>query len=195
METHAEHSLSTVLSSKAEIMEALRRQEASNSSTTHSQQLMLSRLCENLDKSNRATSTDNEAKEAQKRLAIIDSLRFPDMSLRKDAIRPTYRKTFEWIFDTNHSFRSWLQYGTGIFWISGQAGSGKSTLMKFISDHASTHSMLETWASPFVSHSLDFYFWYTGSQLQKSQEGLLRSILHDVFKKCPDLLPKVVPRR
>ena len=46
-----------------------------------------------------------------------------------------------------------------------------------------------------MKHSLDFYFWYTGSELQKSQEGLLRSILHDIFTKCPDLLPKVVPHR
>jgi hypothetical protein len=195
MDTHAERSLSTVLRSEIEIMETLRRQDASSSSAMRSQELLLSRLCDTLDESDQTLSTNDGAEETQKRLAIIDSLRFQDMHLRKDAIPLTYRKTFEWIFDEKHRFRSWLELGNGMFWISGKAGSGKSTLMKFISDHPSTHSMLETWASPLQSRCLDFYFWYTGSQLQKSQEGLLRSILHDVFSKFPDLLPKVVPRR
>jgi len=195
METHAKHSLNIVLNSKVEIMETLRRQETSSSTTLHSQQLTLSRLFANLEKRDRASNTQDEAKETQKRLAIIDSLRFPDIRLRKDAIELTYRKTFEWIFDEQCEFKRWLELGNDIFWISGKAGSGKSTLMKFISDHASTRTMLETWAAPLEPLSLDFYFWYTGTQLQNSQEGLLRTMLHDLFEKCPDLLPRAVPRR
>lgn len=42
---------------------------------------------------------------------------------------------------------------------------------------------------------MEFYFWYAGSELQKSHEGLLSGILHSIFSKCPGLLPSVVPRR
>ena len=195
MESHAENSLATVLNSKIEIMETLRRQEASSSSTLHAQQSTLSRLCTKLEERDRVPGTKAGDKKTRKRLAIVDSLRFPDMRLRKDAIHLTYRKTFEWIFDEQREFKRWLELGNDIFWISGKAGSGKSTLMKFISDHASTRTMLRTWAAPLEPLILDFYFWYTGTQLQKSQEGLLRTILHDLFEKCPDLLPRAVPRR
>lgn len=194
MESHAGDSLKTVLNSKIEIMEQLRRQEASSSFLLQSQHSMLSRLCASVDPVDCVPTSFGDI-EKQKRRAITESLRYPDMRLRKDTIPFTYRNTFDWIFSEQHRFRRWLESESGIFWISGKAGSGKSTLMKFVSEHASTRSMLATWAAPHEAHSLDFYFWYTGSELQKSQEGLLRSILHDIFTKCPDLLPKVVPHR
>ena len=43
-------------------------------------------------------------------------------------------------------FTSWLRDGDGIFHISGKLGSGKSTLMKYLSDHTSTKQLLEEWA-------------------------------------------------
>jgi hypothetical protein len=195
METHAEHSLSTVLNSKVEIMEELRRQEASRLSTVQSQHAMLSRLCANVDKGERDATADHSLEEIRKSAAIVGSLTSPGMHLRKDAISDTYKKTFVWIFSDQHRFADWLKHGEGIFWVSGKAGSGKSTLMKFISNHASTVDMLKTWAAPCEAHTLDFYFWYAGSELQKSHMGLLKCILHNIFSRCPDLLPKVVPHR
>lgn len=194
MESHAGDSLKAVLSSKIEIMEALRRQEASSSSSLQSQHSMLSRLCASFHTRD-AAPTQTGDHDVEKRRAIIESLRYLDMRLRKDTIPPTYQNTFEWIFSEQYRFRSRLESESGIFRISGKAGSGKSTPMKYISGHASTRSMLATWATPHEAHRLDFYFWCTGSELQKSQEGLLRSILHDIFTKYPDLLPKVVPHR
>lgn len=195
MESYANNSLSTVLKSKIEIMETLRRQEANSLSTTQSQQSMLSRLCASADKFERDGIAQDVLKEASKCEAIVQSLRFPGMQLRKDAIAATYQTTFEWIFSSQHRFVDWLKHDGGIFWVSGKAGSGKSTLMKFIANHATTRSMLKTWAAPLEVHSLEFYFWYAGSELQKSHEGLLRGILHSIFSKLPDLLRKVVPHR
>lgn len=43
-------------------------------------------------------------------------------------------------------FGEWLQYHNGIFWVEGKAGSGKSTLMKFISGHDMTSKLLLSWA-------------------------------------------------
>lgn len=195
MEGHANHSLSTVLNSKVEIMETLRRQEASSSSTTQIQQSMLVRLCASVDKAEQDSITYGVLKETRKCDAIVQSLGFPGMQLRKDAIAATYQTTFEWIFSSQHKFTHWLKHDGGIFWVSGKAGSGKSTLMKFISNHAMTHSMLKTWAAPLEVHSLEFYFWYAGSELQKSHEGLLRGTLHSIFSKCHELLPRVAPHR
>lgn len=194
MESHASDSLKAVLNSKIEIMEELRRQEASSSLSLQSQHSMLSRLCASIGPVDCISAQIGDIAK-QKRRSITESLRYPDMRLRKDTIPLTYRNTYDWIFSEQHRFKNWLESESGIFWIGGKAGSGKSTLMKFISEHASTRSMLATWAAPHQAHSLDFYFWYTGSELQKSQEGLLRSILHDIFIKYPDLLPKVVPHR
>lgn len=194
MESHAGDSLKAVLNSKVEIMEELRRQEASSSSSLRSHHSMLSRLCASIGPVDCVSAQIGDI-ENQKRRAIIESLRYSDMRLRKDTIPLTYRNTFDWIFSEQYRFRSWLESESGMFWISGKVGSGKSTLMKSISEHALTRNMLAYWAAPHEAHSLDFYFWYTGSELQKSQEGLLRSILHDIFKRYPDLLSKVVPHR
>lgn len=39
-----------------------------------------------------------------------------------------------------------------------------------------------------------FFFWKPGSPLQKSLAGLLRSLLHDTLKACPQLIPEVLPK-
>jgi hypothetical protein len=40
-----------------------------------------------------------------------------------------------------------------------------------------------------------YFFWNAGSRLQKSQEGLLRSLLFDVLRQCPELVPHVLRTR
>jgi hypothetical protein len=40
-----------------------------------------------------------------------------------------------------------------------------------------------------------FYFWNSGSQIQMSQEGLFRSLLHQALRQCEDLIPRVFPGR
>ncbi len=34
-----------------------------------------------------------------------------------------------------------------------------------------------------------FFSWKSGTKLQRSMEGLLRSLLHQVLKRCPQLIP------
>lgn len=38
-----------------------------------------------------------------------------------------------------------------------------------------------------------FYFWNIGSDYEKSLQGFYRSLLHQIFSQCPDLIPKVWP--
>lgn len=92
-------------------------------------------------------------------------------------------------------FIDWLAHSTGIFWISGKAGSGKSTPTKFLPHHEGTERVLQSWSGQQRIIVASFYFWYAGTELQKSQEGLLRSLLYEILRRCPDSIPVAVPAR
>uniref|UniRef100_A0A0D2XJE7 Nephrocystin 3-like N-terminal domain-containing protein n=1 Tax=Fusarium oxysporum (strain Fo5176) TaxID=660025 RepID=A0A0D2XJE7_FUSOF len=77
-----------------------------------------------------------------------------------------------------------------------KAGSGKSTLMKYIVHHASTIAHLSHWAGKSPVLFIYFYFWEATTQpLQYTQEGLLRTLLWQSFKTRPELIPVVAPHR
>jgi len=42
----------------------------------------------------------------------------------------------------SHGFTEWLTHGTGLYWIRGLPGSGKSTAMKYIFDDVRTSKAL-----------------------------------------------------
>ena len=94
-------------------------------------------------------------------------------------------------------FQTWLRVGKGLFYISGKAGSGKSTLMKFIVDHRKTKELLDEWARSYKRQltTASFFFWNAGAALQKSHEGLLRSLLFQILNQCRDLIPPAMPER
>ena len=135
---------------------------------------------------------------------ILDSLCFASMAARHAKIVDAHAQTFDWIFRPRNQFNEsrrqddfydWLVHGTGLFWISGKAGSGKSTLLKFLSHHTATRQALEEWAGDNDLVIASFYFWHAGTELQKSQEGLLQSLLHEILTQCPNLIPVILPKR
>jgi len=129
---------------------------------------------------------------------IIASLNYQHRYARHDAIPMAHQQTFKWIFDPAHPaghFVKWLDSGSGVFWIAGKPGSGKSTLMKFIADHSRTKSLLGRWAAPGKFTQGTHYFWSAGSPIQRSQEGLLRSLLLDILSQCPELTARVCEER
>ena len=40
-----------------------------------------------------------------------------------------------------------------------------------------------------------FFFWNSGTDIQTSQIGLLRTILYQVFQKQPELIPRILSER
>lgn len=129
---------------------------------------------------------------------ILESLRFERQPERYKSIPKAHRKTFSWILDPSNTdteaskLRRWLlQADKNIFWVSGKPGSGKSTLMKFVADHEETKKALSTWAKGVKLITASHYFWWSGTALQKSQEGLLRTLLYSILQQCPDLTRKV----
>lgn len=128
--------------------------------------------------------------------AILESLQFADMRLRHDTIQDAHLETFEWIFRKSSSpFREWLSADKDIFWVNGKAGSGKSTLMKFLASEPRTRSLLQGWAGNSRLVLVDFYFWHLGSRMQKSEEGLLRALLYQIFDSSPELMRTAIPQR
>ncbi|EFX01606.1 hypothetical protein CMQ_8072 [Grosmannia clavigera kw1407] len=145
---------------------------------------------------------------------IVHSLYFESLPIRHEAIQNAHRKTFEWLLrrrsrtkkhgysynaSSTTTLLNWLQSGAGIYWVSGKPGSGKSTLMKFVVGHPETQKALNCWAKRAPEESgcitTAYYFWSAGTRLQKSVEGLLRSLLFEVLVQAPDLIPVAFPKR
>lgn len=139
-------------------------------------------------------------------IRLLTQLSFESVNSREDSIRGAESGTFQWLLNDSvdteltqdmalakESFISWLNSGSGVFHISGNAGSGKSTLMKFIRHHQRTRAELELWAANRKLVFSDFYFWNSGNSMQMSLEGLCRSILLEVSRQCPNLIPILFP--
>ncbi|KAF4970997.1 hypothetical protein FSARC_2100 [Fusarium sarcochroum] len=79
------------------------------------------------------------------------------------------------------SFEHWLVSDQQTYWVSGKPGSGKSTLMKFLSSNPRTLESLGRWheGTIILSHS----FWKPGSVMQRSFKGLLCSLLYQLLDK------------
>lgn len=142
---------------------------------------------------------------------FMASLQFEARARRQEAIPEAHKRTFRWLLSDENTedktlhvptkdngqrrikFSQWLESGSGIFWVSGKPGSGKSTFMKFVAGAPRTHQLVSRWARPtiIVAH----YFWSSGSSIQKSREGLLRSLLYGIFQQCPELIPTVCQER
>ncbi|KAI9159121.1 Protein SERAC1 [Paramyrothecium foliicola] len=114
---------------------------------------------------------------------LLDSLQTPDLDSRFSEIEDRFKHTLDWIFEMP-SFTDWLQHGTGIFWISGKPGSGKSTLMKFILRSRKTWDLLHGFGREASEISAGFFFHFRGTVMQKSFEGVLRSLLKQIIQKC-----------
>ena len=89
------------------------------------------------------------------------------------------------------SFKDWLEGdGNEPYWLSGKPGSGKSTLMKYISTEFSSychsHEPLSAWGD---AVTCSFFFWNLGSSLQKNYVGLLRSLLFQIADQRPEMIP------
>lgn len=140
-------------------------------------------------------------------MKILGGLSFRELNSRKEAIPEAYVSTCSWIFrdsetDKNgeqlewSSFPTWLkQKDQEIYWITGKPGSGKSTLMKYITENPELQTHLQEYAGDLPCLKAGFFFWNPGSEMETSREGLLRTLLHQCLQARPDLIPAVAPRR
>lgn len=64
--------------------------------------------------------------------------------------------------------------------------------MKFVSEAAQTRGALKSWASPLKLEIASHYFWIAGTKIQKSQQGLLRSLLFQILRSSPSLIDIII---
>jgi len=134
------------------------------------------------------------------RSLILDSLWFRTIDERRQYVEEAHFKTLSWALDPPDGSEmpwddlpEWLRSGSGIYWVSGKAGSGKSTLMKHLLSQPRLREHLSAWS---VGHRLSvFHFFFTdlGSPEQKTQQGLLRTLLFQILTAHQHLIPLALP--
>lgn len=130
---------------------------------------------------------------------VLDCLWFRRIDERQRSISTAHVKTLSWALHPPNSdvawddLVGWLQSGSGLYWVNGKAGSGKSTLMKYLHNHPGTLAALEAWAGQQRLILASFFFWNLGTDEQKSQHGLYRALLYQILDAEPRLIPHLLP--
>lgn len=151
--------------------------------------------------------TDTHRKKLE--VAFLAKLRYQSMDDRELAISEAHETTFRWVFSRVEpqtaewsSFADWLESDGQVYWITGKAGAGKSTLMKFLTQpnqssqgESRCAKYLRRWAGEQRLIMATFYFWATGSTAQKSHAGLFKTLLFDMLKEFPEAIPFTSPKR
>jgi hypothetical protein len=151
---------------------------------------------------NLENNKDEEERWTRAYRVLLSTLPFTEMDDRYETISEADMNTFSWIFnDTSNTASSWsslpdwLRESGSIYWINGKAGSGKSTLMRYIYEHPNTREYLSLWAGDSPIVLAGFFFWNSGALQQRTQTGLLRTLLHQILSQRADLLPEVMPEK
>jgi hypothetical protein len=121
-------------------------------------------------------------------------LSFAEIQDRELKIDAAHNRTFKWIASQDTivtetdalRFETWLDSPHRGLFISGKAASGKSTLMKHLRVIQAPLIQRSQWASSTSSVIFaTFFFYERGTDLQKSREGMLRSLVHQILLQIP----------
>lgn len=127
---------------------------------------------------------------------VLDKLLLdPDFQKRQKEISESDDRTYDFFtksvqeYPQATSLLRFLQTGTGVFWISGEAASGKSTLIKHLSSpKRSDHQHLWEWKGDGDVTIARHFCWIAGSNDQKSQSALLRTSLYSILSQERQLI-------
>ncbi|KAL2202790.1 hypothetical protein CC79DRAFT_1372940 [Sarocladium strictum] len=139
-------------------------------------------------------SEELRLRHVKRRIKELENLLwFTGINRRYGAIAPAHKTTFEWIFTgqpkttgSNTTFLEWMKENSGVYWVSGRAGAGKSSLMRFLDDDARTKEAFQTWAGDRPLVLVSFYFWNSeaaGDDRLKSLTGLYRAVLFSLVRQ------------
>lgn len=189
------------LRSRREIMEEMWR--LSSTEPTSNKDLEVVSKIEMLS----VSSEEEKLVRTRVRSKILASLKYQFMVSRVDSITNAHAQTFQWACEGPKSdqlhwdnLAEWLRCGSGLYWMNGKPGSGKSTLMKHIINSNAARQHLRAWAADEAGYDLSnrlciasFFFWNSGTDEQKSKAGMLRAIIFSVLEEWPDLIPVLFP--
>ncbi|RYN49604.1 hypothetical protein AA0117_g13423, partial [Alternaria alternata] len=114
----------------------------------------------------------------------LDSLAFPEQEYRLGDVH-TAVDTCEWLFE-DAGYQDWAKETSGLFWIKGDPGTGKSVLMKHIARRIRERSPNDLVVS--------FFFHGQGTPLQKTLLGLLRALLASLLEYFPEHLTQLAAK-
>jgi hypothetical protein len=127
----------------------------------------------------------NIARESQRE--VLSVLRFEQMDWRLNQVADAHESTFGWAVRPGErpeadwdDFALWLSTNDpqhAIYWVTGQPGSGKSTLMKHLANCGKNRTILHSWAGLRDVHTAQCYFWAPGTQMQKSMERHVKNFI------------------
>lgn len=160
--------------------------------------------CSNANRDTPSMSNISPEKREYLEKKFLRQLKYDRMALRRESVEEAHKETFRWIFDKRgeqkgdwDNFQEWLDTPQQqLYWITGKPGSGKTTLMKLICDAI-------TGTNPFGPHFdlgpqdesptvATFFFWAAGgSEMQKSREGLFRTLTHQLLSQHSELIASV----
>ena len=136
---------------------------------------------------------------------VRSRLLFEELRDREESIHLAHEETLNWVFRSSLAkggeivdFPKWLEGGDGsnVYWITGKPGSGKSTLMKHVDRDPRTSQHLRQWCpDKELLVRASFFFWNPGSNIQKSREGLLRSLIYQIVLDNPNVIPEAFKER
>jgi ankyrin repeat protein len=115
---------------------------------------------------------------------LMKALEFKGMGQRLMTVSPACVDTCTWFLQTEE-YTKWRDAAhrlshNGVLWIKGKAGTGKSTIMRCIHDHALNH----------IKDEVTIAFFFNGRSpeaLEKSTEGMYRSVMHQIYSQKPRL--------
>jgi hypothetical protein len=118
------------------------------------------------------------------------ALSYPQMGLRTAIVEDAYADTCQWLFNTPE-YQRWRDptlYSShhGFLWIKGKPGTGKSTAMKTLLSRA------ESTRDPRGGIVLSYFFNARGEALERSIEGLYRSLVHQITADATSLPEDVI---
>ncbi|KAF9873253.1 hypothetical protein CkaCkLH20_09416 [Colletotrichum karsti] len=123
-------------------------------------------------------AADRERPVDERRKQLLDSLSFDQIDARQMTIKKAHAKTCKWVLESSE-YLDWLDHTKredhrGFLWIKGKPGTGKSTLMKFVSENYRKTTRKGT--------LITFFFNARGEELEKSTIGMYRSLLFQLIE-------------
>ncbi|KAF4627149.1 hypothetical protein G7Y89_g11008 [Cudoniella acicularis] len=114
-------------------------------------------------------------------------LSFLEFDNREERISLASSGTCQWIF-THREYKSWVQNDqSSLLWISGKTGSGKSTLMKYISREITKPASENR---PTITAS--FFFRHSSNTNVPALGGLYQSLLFQILSQVPSTMSDFV---
>ena len=106
------------------------------------------------------------------------------MRNREHDIESQADNTCAWLLK-HTKFLGWLAQHRGLLWVKGKPGAGKSTLLKYALQETRNDSLQNKLVV------VSFFFHGRGAEIQKTPEGLFRSLLHQLLEQTPNILSEL----